>query len=484
MTPYLFKKQPYTHQLEALAKSKDAEYFAFLMEMRTGKSKVLVDEACYFYRTKKITGLVIVTMTTLCRMWANEQLPSHVPDDVSYTTCLWQRHTKAFEKELVKFGEPSDKLKVFLMNIEAVKTERGYDTLQAFLKKHNVLLAIDESTIIKGADSAQSKIIRKLGRLAKYRRILTGTPAPERPLDLYAQYDFLKEGCLGHTSYFSFKNRYTITQPRYVNGRKFNEIVGYQRLDELQKKIDAISYRKLRKECFDIAENRYPLYIELSPAQKLYYEQLRDEALTWLGTDLVTAPLIITRLMRLKQALCNIAVTDDGQVREISEHNPRMDGLLQTLQEAGDKKVIVWSNFTPSIKKICQEIERNLGKNSSAAIYGEISLDDRDAARISFNNPSSDLRYLVMQPGVGGFGLDLTASDTMIYHDHDWRRERREQSETRILGPMQKSDLMTWIDIVAKGTMDEIQLEMIKSKKDLSDQVTGDNLRELLRAKL
>jgi SNF2 family DNA or RNA helicase len=476
-----FKKPPYTHQLEALAKAKDKEFFAYLMEMRTGKSKTLMDEAAQLFREKKINGFCVVTMTTLCRMWANEQIPIHLPDDVKHRVLLWQHQTKAFERESREFLEPNKKLAVLFMNIEATRTDRGYDFLLKFLKTYNVLLAIDESTIIKTHDSTQTKVITKLGKLAKYRRILTGTPSPERPLDLYGQFNFLKEGCLGHTSFYSFKNRYAVTVDRYFNGRKFKEIIGYQRLEELQQKIEAISYRKLRRECFDIPEQRYVRYVEMSMAQEMFYKCLRAETLAWLSaTETVSAPLVITRLMRLRQALCNIAVTDEGNSRSISDENPRMEALLATLEEAGDKKVIIWSHFVPSIMAITEAVNKKFGKNSCQALYGDVSAQQRDQIRVLFQDKKAELRYVVIQPGIGGFGLDLTAADTMVYHDHDYSRLKREQSETRILGPMQMSRLITYIDLVAKDTLDETQLAVIAEKKDLSDKVTGDNLRQLL----
>lgn len=482
MIPYQFKKTPFKHQLEALEKGRDREFFAYLMEMRTGKSKVLMDEAAQLWREGKIDGLVIVTMATLCPMWKNEQLPTHMPLDVPLRVCLWQHNNKTFAREVELLMKPVKKLDVLIMNIEAVRTDRGYDALLGFLKSHKAMVGVDESIIIKG-DSQQTKILTRLCKQhSKYRRILNGTPAPERPLDVYYQFNFLKEGCLGHTSFYSFKNRYTVTRDRYVNGRKFKEIVGYQRVDELQKKIAEHSYRKLRRECFDIAENRYNTKVLLSAKQQKFYNELRDDTLTFLDSgELVAAELVITRLTRLRQALCNIAVTTEKQIRMIDdEENPRMDALLATLEEAGEKKVIIWSYFTPSIINITETLNKKLRSGSAAFMYGEVKAKDRDELRVKFQDMTSDLQYLVIQPGIGGFGLDLTASDTMIYNDHDYSRLKREQSETRVLGPMQKSELITYVNLVAENTMDVTLLDVQAGKKDLSDQVTGDNLRQLL----
>jgi SNF2 family DNA or RNA helicase len=56
---------------------------------------------------------------------------------------------------------------------------------------HNTLMAIDESTTIKNPEAKRTKNIVALGKYAKYRRILTGSPVTKSPLDLYKQCEFL-----------------------------------------------------------------------------------------------------------------------------------------------------------------------------------------------------------------------------------------------------------------------------------------------------
>ena len=60
-------------------------------------------------------------------------------------------------------------------------------------------MAVDESTTIKTPTAKRTKAILNLGKLAKYRRILTGSPVTKSPLDLYTQCGFLMKNCLGFT---------------------------------------------------------------------------------------------------------------------------------------------------------------------------------------------------------------------------------------------------------------------------------------------
>ncbi len=474
----VFKTKPYDAQLEALLASRDKEYFAYLMEMGTGKSKVLVDNTSYLFAHGKINGLVIVTMKSLCRSWSDDLIPTHLPDSIDRHVVVWRSSTKSFESGLKKlFVVEPLKLHVLIMNIDAVKTDRGYEALEKFLLSHNVLLAIDESIIIKNHKAEQTKIMLKFRRFAKYRRILNGTPVPENPLDAYAQFEFLSQGCLGSSNWHAFRNRYAVLERACVNGRWFDKISGFQRLDELKANIQAVSFRKLKRECLDLPEKIYvKRYIEASPEQLRYYKQLRDDAIAFLNSgETVTAPLVLTRLLRLRQALCNFAQTDDGQLKLISDKDPRLDELMTIVEQAEGQKGIIWGTFIPVIKRVCAALQDKYGKDSCAVYCGEVSQEDRNTLRERFQDPKDPLRWLVIQSRMGGFGLTLTEAQFAVYYDNDWSLVVRNQSEDRNHRIGQKNNV-TYIDLIVPGTVDERIANALLMKQDLSDQVTGDNL--------
>ena len=86
---YKFKLQPYEHQLDALKKSWNKEYFALFMDMGTGKSKVLIDTMSILYDKGEICTAMIVAPKSVYRNWLKKEIPTHIPDHVDYTVVAW-----------------------------------------------------------------------------------------------------------------------------------------------------------------------------------------------------------------------------------------------------------------------------------------------------------------------------------------------------------------------------------------------------------
>jgi SNF2 family DNA or RNA helicase len=479
----IFKTTPYKHQLEALEQSRDKRVYALLMEMGTGKTKVVIDTVSYLFGLGKVNAMLVVAPKSICTNWAKKEIGAHLPDHVERRVVLWQQSTDKFEKELAQLTkvEPM-KLHVLVINVEALATDRGYKAAERFLRGHDALFVIDESTIIKNPTATRTKRAIKLGNLAAYRRIMTGTPVTQSPLDIYAQFGFLDTDILRSSSYYGFRNQYAVLRKRYVNGRSFDEVVGFQRLNELKELLRPHSYRALKRECLDLPAKIYETRtVELTDAQRRYYNQIKDDALAILNDgSVVAAPLVITQLLRLRQALCNIAPTvEGGPTVTIDDRNPRLDAVLELLEEAGDQKVIIWANFVPSVKLLNEGIGKEFGREKVAYISGEVPALRRQEIVEQFQDPEHPLKYLVMQTRTGGYGLTLTAATLVIYHDNDWSLEVRLQSEDRAHRIGQKNSV-TYIDLVAPDTVEEKILASLMSKQELADRVTGDKLRQLL----
>ena len=141
------------------------------------------------------------------------------------------------------------------MNVEAFSTSKGLDFARSFLNIFvgRALIGIDESTTIKNPTAKRTKNILKIADLAKYRRILTGSPVTKSPLDLYSQCEFLDPYHLGHQSYYSFRARYANMIDRNFGGRRVQIVGSYRRLPELTEKLEKFSYRVLKEDCLDLA---------------------------------------------------------------------------------------------------------------------------------------------------------------------------------------------------------------------------------------
>lgn len=482
MKGYEFKTKPYDHQRKALADSWAAEFYALFMEMGTGKSKVAVDNMALLYEAGKITAALVVAPKGVYDNWVKGEIPVHLPDRIDRRVIRWTpQKTKRFEHQLFDFITSKDKiLKIFVMNVEAFSTPRGTEAAEAFLYQNpDNMVIVDESTTIKNRKARRTKNIVRLRDLAKYRRILTGSPITKSPMDLFSQCDLLKEKCLGFNSYYAYQSRYANVQQRTMGHRSFQQIVGYRRLDELSEKLDRFSNRVLKEDCLDLPPKVYlrrevPLTVE----QDRLYVQMKKLALAKLESgELATTASVLTQIMRLQQICCGHLAPDDGDIQPIN--NNRLDELLGVVEEVNGK-AIIWATYSYDLEKIRGEIAKRYGEDSVACYYGATPQDERQEIVTRFQNVSDPLRFFVGQPKTGGYGITLTAANTVIYFSNSYDLEIRLQSEDRA-HRIGQDDKVTYIDLVSPDTIDERILEALRNKIDIAGQVLGEDAKDWLR---
>ena len=470
---YKFKTKPYEHQLLALTKSWNKREYAYFMEMGTGKSKVLIDNVAMIYDKGGINAAIIVAPKGVYRNWSEKEIPAHMPDHIEKHIGVWTpAPTLKQKKELMKLFEVGHDLKILIINVEAFSTKKGVAFVERFILGHLPLIAVDESTTIKNPKAQRTKNLLKLAINTKYRRILTGFPVTQSPLDLYSQSSFLSPHLLGYASYYSFQNRYAQVINRKMGARSFRQVVGYQNLDELSKNVNEFSYRVLKKECLDLPDKIYQRReVELTPEQKKVYKQLKDYAIAELDShEIVSVTSILTQILRLHQVICGFVRHDNGEEVEVKSN--RLDELLNILQEI-QGKTIIWANYQYDIKRILKTLQEITGTESVATYYGETPDEERQEIIRRFQDPNSQLQYLVSNTQTGGYGITLTEASNVIYYSNNYDLEKRLQSEDRAhrIGQTNK---VTYIDLVAKGTVDEKIVKALRNKLDLAQEVLGD----------
>ena len=478
---YPFKTVPYAHQITALEKSWDKENYAYFMEMGTGKSKVLIDNMSMLYDHGKINGALILAPKGVYRNWQRQEIPTHLPNHIEDFTVAWTPTPNKIEKELLDsiLKDPKDlTLDIFLMNIEALHTTKGARFAERFLNGHRALVVIDESTTIKNPKAIRTKNALKLSTLAKYRRILTGSPVTRDPIDLFSQCEFLDPAILGHASYYSFKNRYTVQVRTNVGTHTFNKVVGYKNLDELSHLLTPYSYRVLKEDCLDLPEKIYTKrQVDLTPEQHKAYKEMKEIALTFFEDgSVLTASTVMTQLLRLHQISCGHLVTESGETKVFK--NNRIPELMDILEEV-DGKVIIWANYRQDIRTIYDTISKKYGKETVATYYGDTPDDERQGIVQKFQDKDSSLRYFVGNQQTAGYGLTLTAAKTVVYYSNNYDLEKRIQSEDRAHRIGQKSNV-TYIDLIAEKTVDERIVKALRNKINIASKVLGEEFKEWL----
>ena len=473
---YKFKTKPYAHQLDALKASWDKENFAYFMEMGTGKSKVLLDNAAILYDKGLINGLLLIAPKGVYKNWYDQEIPTHLPEHISKKIVLWKTSDKSKKQQNILntlFKAETD-LHILIMNVEAFSSGNGTEFAQKFLSCHKTMIAIDESTTIKTPTSNRTKNILSLRPNSKYRRILTGSPVTKSPLDLFSQCLFLDPWLLDHQSYYTFRARYSICKKIQVNGRQVEIVVGYRNLGELSEKIKSFSKRILKEDCLDLPSKSYVKhYVELTKEQKKVYEQMKKEAIAFLDNKMQSSATVMTQLMRLHQITCGHFTADDGTIKDIP--CSRLTELMSILENV-EGKSIIWSHYTHDVRRIIKEIKKVYGDEAVVDYYGATDTDAR-SKNIKRFQTDPKCRFFVGTTHTGGYGITLTAGSNMIYFSNGYDLEKRQQSEARIdrIGQTQK---MTYIDIMAEDTIDARIVKALRNKVNIANKIMDEDFRE------
>ena len=475
---YKFKTKPYEHQIEALEKSWAQDTYALFMEMGTGKSKVLVDNIAMLYDKGAIRAALIVAPKGVYKNWNDIEFPVHLPDHVNHTKVLWDPSiTKKKQMELDTLFDGGDDLKILIMNVEAFSTSKGLDFAHSFLNIFlgRALIGIDESTTIKSPTAKRTKNILKIGELAKYRRILTGSPVTKSPLDLYTQCSFLDPFYLDEASYYSFRARYANMVKRNFGGRSVQLVTSYRRLDELAEKLDKFSYRVLKEDCLDLPPKVFTTRtVDLSDEQRKMYQTMKHAAIAEQDGKIMSSMSALTTLLRLHQITCGHMKTDDGEILSIK--NNRLTALMDCLQET-DGKVIIWANYREDIKNIVAELKKAYGEASTVEYHGGVDATLRQENIALFQEKNGPARYFVGNAQTGGYGITLTAANTVIYFSNSYDLEKRLQSEDRA-HRIGQTGSVTYIDLVAEKTIDDRIIKSLRNKIDIANEIMGEDITD------
>ena len=471
---YKFKTKPYAHQMTALKKSWNKENFAYFMEMGTGKTKVLIDNLAMLYDKGKVDGALIIAPKGVINTWYEQELPTHLPQHIENVTVLWQPNiNKKYEEKLKTIFQIETDLHILIMNVEALSTDKGVKYASKFLNSHKTLMAVDESTTIKNPSAKRTKNIIGLGKIAKYRRIMTGSPITKNPLDLYSQCEFLDPWLLDFTSYYAFRNRYAEMKTMHAHGRSIQIVDKFKNLSELSETVKTFSDRVLKEDCLDLPDKIYmKRNIKLSPDQFKLYKQMKDQAIAMLNGKVTSTMTVLTQLMRLHQITCGHFTADDGSTQAIA--NNRVGELMDVLEEI-EGKAIIWAHYQYDIVNIIKNVVKKYGEGSIVDYYGLTPQEERQPNIKKFQSDPG-CRFMVGTPSTGGYGITLTAANTVIYYSNGYDLEKRLQSEDRAHRIGQKKPV-TYVDLICDDTVDEKIVKALRKKINIASEVLGEEIK-------
>lgn len=475
------------HQDEEFELHRDAVARALHWQMRTGKTKAMVDLACYLYAQGRIDGVLIFAPNNVHANWPNREIPEHHWLGVQFSAMAWNTEAAKSVGYDAQFGQllSCPGLAWYAVNAEATVLKQQMPFVRAFMRRRRFLLIVDETHEWRRPGSKRSRYLRThVAPKALYRRNLSGTMIDNNPMHAYAQFEILEKGALGYTDYKSYEEHFGVWERDeiYVGGRPRSVPVlrDFRNMDELRRKMAKWTTYVYRDQCDDLPkliEARGEF--ELTGQQKRVYNEMVRGALVRLDTgELVASAEGASLITRLQQVASGYAVDEDGEVHDLipPEENPRLNYLVEEVKRC-EGKVIVWCRYRRDIEMV----KARMKKEGLLFLdyYGGTKSSDRPKNEERFRSDPK-VKGIVAQPKACGQGLDFSAGQDMIHYSHlhgDLIARRQADERCTKMGGRSIGVL----DLVARGTVDERILADNDDKARRADYLTGDGLREYLR---
>jgi SNF2 family DNA or RNA helicase len=252
----------------------------------------------------------------------------------------------------------------------------------------------------------------------------------------------------------------------------------YRNLDRLNALVAKHSYRVLKTECLDLPPKVYTsTYFELSPEQQKAYELMEQLMRIELEDGTVTPVAALASLVKLQQITSGFVVVPGREdLMYIGEKNPRVEAIADYIEENDCGSTVVWCKFREEIRAVSERLTK-LGRKV-VEYHGGVSERDRESAIDRFQSFTADT-FIGMQKA-GATGIPLFAATTVIYGSNEYSALLRNQSEDRS-HRKGTTGTVTYVDVVATGTIDESITKAHQWKTDLAATILGDRKLDLRR---
>lgn len=447
----------YHHQKIALSYLRFNDSFALFMEQGTGKTipaLMRILELCY---DENIISVLIVAPKSALGAW---------------------------ERDIEKF-DTVDRLtlqsRITLINYD--KVWRGGD--KSLYNREYGVIVLDEAHAIKNRTSRRSAFLLKLATRAKYRYILTGTPISNGQLEniwsLYCFLDpYLERGRvysrifkdhLERVGKGPFKGSYYEFESRYCILNQYHKPTSYINVRELQDLSNEYSYRVKKVDCLDLPDKLPDEIVYVDQAEKALYKKLATESALLEYEVLAENPL--SRLVKLRQLV-------SGHIKTETEIKPVKCNKIEILRELiegydDDKKLVIFAEFKYSV----QEIRKLLF--SMDLNYLVLDGDQKDKQIWRRFQEDKRIRVIVCQYQTAAAGIDLYASDTIIYYEPTLRSNLLEQSRDRIHRSGQVNKC-SYIHLITKGTIEVDIYRALAGYSDFSEKLFTEYLNSYRRS--
>lgn len=494
-----WKTPPWRHQLAEMEISAERPERALLWQMRTGKSKMILDTASWLYKRGLIDALLIFGPNGVHANWVERELGFHLWDSVPFHAAAWSTRVaglkggnrlsaadkRAWEDVHAEWWKHFDEriirgagLSVLAFNSESMTRKDVRKAIAKLCKKRRVMCVWDESTDFRTPGSARTLMARAVARHVAYRRILDGTSVTNSPLHSFSQFELLRKEALGFSTFGDFKERYAVFEDvRGSGGRSYKKLKEYQNLDELRRSMARYSSVVLRSDCSDLPPVvERTREIELTETQLRVYREVKAQLEIEVNRgELATLKSAAPKLMKLQQVVGGFLRDEAGKDHRIPGGNPKLEALSEEVFLAGGP-VIIWCQFQWEIDEVKARMKVD-GWNF-VEYHGRVSEVDKQKVRRIIDGPEEDRPDgIIAQWQSGARGLNFSWADKMVAYSHTFDAIIFAQAKERATA-MGGGNIE--LVLLVAPPIDVYLLGRVDHKVSIADDLAGRGLKAIL----
>ena len=460
--PCLSKTKSWDHQTHGHSQivGRDALYLNW--DMGAGKSKPIVDYVCN--ELPRLT--LIICPKAVMDVWPH-QFDVHGWDSGDVRIELLNRGTTVAKASRLRSIASSSFSKgpghlvrptVIVTNYDSVWRK---DLSNEIMRHQWDLVVLDEAHRIKNSMSKVGRFVaRQLSKVAKKRVCLSGTIMPHSPLDAFNQIHFLDPNIFGY-SFVQFRARYAI-----LAGPERKFVVGFQRREELHKKIFTITDRIKKEDVLDLPPTSHEFRkVDLTPKVRKAYEELKNKMVTKVDEGVITASNALSMLLRLQQVTSGCVRFEDDEVRRFGEEKQKALADLVSDLPPSDP-VVVFCRFRSDLTSV-ESVAKATGRKHFGLSGSSNTLKAWQGETVDEFEPAGIIGVQIQS---GGLGIDLTRARYCAFLSVGWSLGDYQQALARLDRPGQTRKV-EYFHIVARDTIDELLYKSLDKKVDVIQSV-------------
>ena len=433
--------KPHDYQRYAIEFIENHPIAAILLDMGMGKTAITLMAVEYLmYEMFVIYKVLVVCPLRVTRTWKDEMEKWEQLRGTRYSVVTG---TAAQRKKALKADAD-----IYIINRENVP----WLVDKCDIPFQYDMVVVDELSSFKNHQTARHKAMMKVRPFIKRIVGLTGTPASQGLMDLFAEFKVLDMGeRLGR---FIGQYRLNYFKPDKVNGPivySYKLLPGAE--ERIYEKIQDITISMKAVDFLDMPElisNEYPVYLDDGEMQK--YEEMKKDLILSTPEHEVTAANAASLVNKLSQMANGAVYTDDKNV--ITFHDKKLDALEDVIESANGKPLLVAYWFKHDYTRIVERLQK-IGVD-----YMKI---DTEESITKWNN--GEIPVALIHPASAGHGLNLQqGGNTMVWFGITWSLELYQQCVCRLYRQGQNERTVTIIHLISKGTIDEKIMKALSEK--------------------